>query len=167
FSSKTLLWLLAIEDVVLPWVSYREMVKALRYGRRNTLDVTVYRLYKKGWIKFIDKQGERFVKLTKGGQIEALLAKARMPQPKVWDGKWRIVFFDIPESSKDKRNLLRSLLKKNDFRKLQASAYVSPYPLNREAIRYLTETNLKEFIRIVKVEEIDDDKDLRKMFSLK
>ena len=114
-----------------------------------------------------DKNSKRFIKLTQNGQIEALLAKAKLVQkPKIWDGKWRLIVFDIPESSREKRDLLRMLLKKNNFYKLQASVFISPYPLNREAIQYLRETKLNEFIRILKVEEIDDDRDLKRHFGL-
>ena len=31
------------------------------------------------------------------GELEVLLAKVRAPKPKVWDGKWRVLVFDIPE----------------------------------------------------------------------
>lgn len=168
-ASKILIWCLAVGDLARPFIDRRVLVRKMLYGntRRNTFDVTIYRLYQRGWIKFEDKNGKRFLKLTKNGQIEALLAKARMPEIVAWDGKWRILFFDIPESTKESRNLLRGLLKRAGFRKLQASAYISPYPLNREAINYLKQTHLIEYIRIAKVEEMDDDKDLRKMFSLK
>ncbi len=75
--------------------------------------------------------------------------------------------FDIPESSKSKRSLLRRLLKKNNFCKLQASVYINPYPLNREAVEYLKETGLIEYIRILKVEELDNDIELLKKYGLK
>ena len=67
----------------------------------------------------------------------------------------------------DKRNLFRSLLYKNGFLKLQHSVYISPYPFNREAVKYLKKTGLISFIRMLKVEEMDDDKDLKKKFDLK
>ena len=50
---------------------------------------------------------------------------------------------------------------------MQQSVYVSPYPLNRAAVSYLEETKLIGYIRILKVEEIDNDKDLKKHFGLK
>src|ERR1700682_3536619 len=100
------------------------MKKAVKYGRRKTLDVALYRLWKKGWIKYVDKEGERFLKLTRHGEIEALLIKTYFPPQMEWDGKWRMFIFDIPESAKEKRDVLRKLLKKNSFKKLQASVYV-------------------------------------------
>jgi CRISPR-associated endonuclease Cas2 len=88
-----------------------------------------------------------------------------MEIPEVWDGKWRFVFYDIPEDSKDKRQLFRKLLKRNGYQKLQASVFVNPYPLNREALDYLKKTGLINYIRIVRVDEIDDDSNLLKKFN--
>ena len=74
--------------------------------------------------------------------------------------------FDIPEGSRDKRDKLRRLLQRSKFVKLQASVFISPFVLNREAISYLKRTGLIDYIRILRVDEIDDDKILRKHFSL-
>ena len=127
----------------------------------------VYHLQRQGWVKIVENNDERFIKLTKNGEIEALLAKARMPRHiKRWDGKWRVIMFDIPEDSSPKRDMFRRLLKKNGFIQLQASVFISPYALNREAIKYLQETGLINYIRILKVEEMDSDLALRKKFKL-
>ena len=121
----------------------------------------------RGAIEFVKKGDRKYLKLTPKGELEVLLAKARSPKPLVWDGKWRVVVFDIPEDFKLERNRFRRLLMINNFKKLQHSVYVSPYPFNREAISYLKETGLIKFIRIMKVEEMDSDKDLKKKFNLK
>lgn len=128
----------------------------------------VYHLRRQKWVSVVKRDGERFIKLTKAGEIEALLAKARLPQARAarWDGKWRLVIFDIPEAASPRRDLLRRLLKKDGFLKLQSSVFISPSPLNREAIEYLKETGLIGYIRILKVEEMDSDLDLRKKFNL-
>jgi len=128
---------------------------------------TIYSLKKQKLIREISRNGKRFYKLTSKGQLELLLRKAIMEKPLKWDGLWRIIIFDIPEDFRDKRNLLRSLIKKNGFIKLQASVFISPYPLNREAISYLKQSGLISYIRIIRANEIDDDRDLRKKFGLK
>jgi phenylacetic acid degradation operon negative regulatory protein len=138
------------------------------YGRSySSYKNTVYNLKKRGVVDIISKDGKRFLKLTKKGELEVLLAKARLPIGGNWDGKWRIIIFDIPEDAKLLRDQLRGLLKRNNFKKLQASVYINPYPLNREAVSYLKQTGLLEYIRIIKVEEMDEDRDLKKKFSLK
>jgi len=128
---------------------------------------SVWKMQKRGVVKVISKNGNKFLTITKKGELQVLLEKARLPGKKIWDGKWRLVMFDIPESSKDKRSVFRSLLKSNNFYKLQASVYISPFPLNREAIRFLQESMLIGYIRILRVDEMDNDKNLKKRFGLK
>jgi len=127
---------------------------------------SIRRMRQRGLITIVEKNNQKFIKLTSDGQLKALLDKARFPAEKRWDGKWRLFMFDIPEDSKEKRSLLRFLLKQNGYCKLQASVYISPYPLNREAILYLNNSGLRSYIRILKVEELDYDKDLLKRFNL-
>ncbi|MCL5666400.1 MAG: CRISPR-associated endonuclease Cas2 [Patescibacteria group bacterium] len=150
-----------------PYESMYHFAKRLKEMKRRQFCSSVWQMERQGLIEIVKKNNTKFIKCTKKGQLEILLKKAVMKKPSVWDGKWRIVVFDIPEESKAKRNLLRWLLKKNGYNKLQASVYINPYPLNREAIKYLQETKLIDFIRIIKVEEMDNDTDLRKKFNLK
>jgi DNA-binding transcriptional regulator PaaX len=150
-----------------PYESMYHFAQRLREVKRQQFTNSIWQMQRQGLIKIITKNNQKFIQCTKKGQLEILLRKAIMQKPHVWDGKWRVVIFDIPEDSRDKRNQLRSLLKKNDFIKLQASVFVSPYPLNREAVKYLQETGLIDYIMFLKVEEMDNDKDLRKQFGLK
>ena len=170
-TSKILMSLLAAGDMFL--VTPRELRRRLLLGQilgdgKNFAQFVHY-LAKKGFINYVDKNNERFIKLTQKGQLEALLAKARLPPEYKadWDGRWRLIIFDIPEESRDKRNLFRELLKRNSFVKLQASVFISPYALNREAIIYLRQSGLMKYIRILLIQEMDDDGDLRKKFNLK
>ena len=133
--------------------------KSLRRARHH--------LKSRGLVEEVSIKGKKFLKLTAKGELELLLKKAGITKTKVWDGKWRMVVFDIPESAKIQRNFFRQLLKQNNFVRLQNSVFVSPYPLNREAIAYLKQSGLMEFIRLAKVEEFDADQDLKAKFELK
>jgi DNA-binding transcriptional regulator PaaX len=138
---------------------FRRLTKSAYY---SILD----QMGKSGSIEIINRNGERFVKITSKGQLELLVEKARAPLKGKWDGKWRLVLFDIPIAANKSRDKLRRLLKSNNFYKLQGSVFISPYPLNREAIIYLKATGLIEFIRILRVDEFDDDSKLKKHFKL-
>lgn len=128
---------------------------------------TIHDLKKRGLIKITAKNSQKFLEITKDGKLEVLLLKSILQGTrKRWDGKWRVIMFDIPEETRHLRNQLRSLLYRYGFTRLQASVFINPYPLNREAIAYLKETGLIEFIRILKVEEMDTDSDLRKKYHL-
>lgn len=75
-------------------------------------------------------KGKRVVLSAKG---ERRLAQLDLRQyqwscPKVWDRKWRIIVFDVPELTKVNRNMLRLELKRRHFYQLQRSVFVTPYP---------------------------------------
>lgn len=153
----------------IPYLYERPYAFINRYRKweRKSYSSALADMKKRGLIKIFEENGKKFVECTKKGQLQALVSKAILPREQKWDGQWRLIIFDIPESSREKRDELRWLLKKNNFTKLQASVFISPNPLNREAIIFLKKTGLQQFIRILRVAEIDDDKDLKKRFNLK
>jgi phenylacetic acid degradation operon negative regulatory protein len=139
--------------------------KQIMISRKQFSD-NVWQLKRRKLVKVIKKNSKQFLEITKKGELEILLRKAHINNNHPWDGKWRVLTFDIPEESHDQRDRLRGLLKKNNFVKLQASVFVHPYALNREAIYYLKQSGLYKYIRIMKVEEMDNDSDLKKKFNL-
>lgn len=54
-----------------------------------------------------------------------------------WDGKWRIVGFDIKEAERSLRNVLRQSLKLSGFGMLQKSLYISPLPVESAVEEFL------------------------------
>lgn len=140
--------------------------KQLRHASKQSYSTAILRLKGRGLIKVVKKGDRKFLVLTSHGELEKLILKSRLDKPAFWDGKWRIIIFDIPEDFRDKRDLLRGLLKNNGFIKLQASVFINPYPLNREAVAYLQQAKLMPYIRIIRVDEMDNDLDLKKKFHL-
>ncbi len=147
-----------------------EGTEAWRYKQmslpKKKLYDNIWQMKNNGLVKIVKIKNKQFLKLTEKGQLETLLEKAKLQNKIKWDGKWRFVIFDIPEDFRDKRNQLRGLLKRGGFKKLQASVFVSPDALNREAVKFLKQTGLIRYIRIIKAEEMDDDGDLKKLFGL-
>ncbi len=141
-------------------------LKKLKQIKRADFTRAVWRMQKQKLLRVVKKGNNKSLMLTQEGQLLILISKAKNIAVKAWDGIWRLIIFDIPEDFRDKRDQLRWLLKRNGFVKLQASVFISPYPLNREAIKYLKETKLISFIRILRVDEMDDDEDLKKKFNL-
>lgn len=72
-----------------------------------------------------------YLRLTRSGRAKAssqkLDASSSLLNP-LWDGKWRVVILDLPESRKDEREALRYLLKKAGFVCLKNSVWISPFP---------------------------------------
>src|SRR6185503_5238760 len=94
------------------------------------------------------------------------IANYKLPRPKRWDRKWRIVIFDINEKKRKLRDQIRNLLVSLGFIRLQNSVWV--YPYDCEDIIWLIKSNVgvgKDILYLI-VDEIENDKHLLKSFGL-
>jgi DNA-binding transcriptional regulator PaaX len=112
--------------------------------------------------------GSTTLTLTDKGKLRALTFHFQdmRVSDKDWDGKWRIVVFDVPEKLRFGRNALRAKLKALGFYELQKSVLVFPYECEQE-IEFIVEFfNMRRFVRFCRVEYIDNEVHLRKVFRL-
>lgn len=87
-------------------------------------------------------------------------------KPKRWDGVWRIVTFDIPESKKSARNALRSKLKELGFRQLHKSVFIYPYPCLSE-VQFIEEIFMVgPYINFIEAKKVEGDEWLKSEFNL-
>ena len=88
-----------------------------------------------------------------------------IPRQNPWDGKWRMVFFDIPTSHKA-RNIFREKLISMGFFQMQKSVYVNPFPCAKQ-IKFLREVyEIPDSVKLAVIEHLENDEDLRKFFRL-
>lgn len=107
--------------------------------------------------------------LTEKGKEEAkrlsLLGNSiKFEKPKKWDKKWRIVIFDIPEKSKNFRNILREHLYELDFLKLQHSVFVSPYPFEEQILELVRIYSAQRYVRVITAQKIDNEAYVKRHF---
>lgn len=136
---------------------------------RHRVKYEVERMKKRGWVIEAEKQGKKFLKLTKKGRLAALNRRISVLQKatkKQWDGRWVMAVFDIPEKGREERDTIRRVLKSVGFYPLQKSVYVYPYETPKELTDYLNDAKLLRFVRFAQVERMDDAHDLKKHFSL-
>lgn len=81
------------------------------------------------------------------------------------DGVWKIILFDIPETKRQVRNVLRSKLTSLGFKKWQNSIWISPFTLAPEIEDELNQLAKHFFIRLMKTTDINVTDDLEKMFA--
>jgi len=87
--------------------------------------------------------------------------------PEKWDGKWRMVLFDIPNNKNKARSALRFHLQELGFFIYQRSVFVHPYSC-KKLIDFLTEYyGIREYVRYVVVESLDNELHLKLHFNLK
>jgi phenylacetic acid degradation operon negative regulatory protein len=72
-------------------------------------------------------------RLTEAGRLEAI--GGRDPEAcwqRHWDGRWRLILFDVPEARRGARLRLRRYLRDRGFGYLQNSVWISPNPVNEQ-----------------------------------
>lgn len=116
----------------------------------------------------VSKNGRVRVELTRKGKKRFLALKIEnieIKKPKRWDGKWRIVVFDIPERYKTARDALRQKLKQLGFFRIQKSIWVYPFPCKDE-IDFICEFfGVEEFVLLWTV-TLEGDIYLQRHFRL-
>ena len=85
---------------------------------------------------------------------------------KKWDGKWRVVIFDVWEKAREKRDSLRYEIKHFGFIQLQRSVWIYPYECADFIELLKTDLSFGKNIRYMVVQKLDHDDKLRKYFKL-
>lgn len=121
-------------------------------------------------------EDDRSYELTPAGEYAALKASIRKEFTEAenkelrispeWDGRWRIVFFDVPESKRPLRDYLRNVLKRHGFREFQRSMWIYPHKLPKFMLKLFDDPQLRRYARVVTTYDIDYDEDLRRLFKL-
>ena len=133
-------------------------------------DQIIKRLNKQKYIEVKENDDDTTtIKITRNGMIRALTYKLDsmiLRKPEKWNGKWRVVIFDIPNNYRRIRDIFRGRLLQLGLYKLQESVYVSPFPCFDE-IEFLRELYGVAFtVKYLLVEKIEDDEFLRNWFGL-
>lgn len=153
---------------------YFRVVKEIRTEwraiNRRVLNQAIQSLYHSKLVETKDnRDGTLTLVLSKEGKQLALtydLENMKIKEPNHWDGKWRMVMFDVPEGIKRVRDTLRMHFKNMGFCEFQKSVFVHPYPCAEE-IEYIVEFyNARRHIRFVVATEIDNAIELKRHFRL-
>ena len=126
-------------------------------------------LYNYGYIDWKEKSnGACEVIITKKGISHAKLLdldNLTIDKPRKWDGKWRIVFFDIPEKKRKARNALREKLRDLGFCEMQKSVFVLPYECQDEINFVVSIFNIKPYVQYAEMTNPTNELKLRRIFN--
>jgi len=146
--------------------------KSKRYSKKQ-IENSIRNLKHRKLIEIIqEKDGQIKVQLSNRGKKrtrEFSISTLSIPKPKKWDGKWRILMFDIPSKPKiyDKaREALRKKIKELRFYQMQKSAWAYPYECEDEILLIAELYNIQKFIEIITVEKILHEQHLKKFFKI-
>ena len=108
--------------------------------------------------------------LTSAGKVHIqkidALERLTVKKPRRWDGKWRVVVFDIWERRRPVRDRLRYLLKKIGFQKIQHSVWVYPYDCEELLAFIRTELRVGGGVIYLIAEGIEHDRALKARFDI-
>ena len=122
-------------------------------------------LIKDGLLKYDGK----FIKLTPKGEIRLTMFEMKdweKSKPKKWDGKWRVLIFDIPEKRKGLREKVRNTLLSIGFSRLQDSVWLYPYDCEDFINLVKADFKIGKDLLYMIVDSIENDKHFRKQFNL-
>ena len=152
------------------WWILKQIPKEWRKENRQALERAINSLYISHLIQ--EKQnrdGTTTLVLSENGKHKTLrfnIDKMEIKKPAVWDKKWRIVMFDVPEKLKRLRDSLRLHFQEIGLIELQKSVLVFPYPCNKEIEFILEFYNARKHVRFILAEKIDNQLHLMKKFNL-
>jgi DNA-binding transcriptional regulator PaaX len=126
---------------------------------RYAINRTLKGLVESGLIESHFSGQNDYARLTPAGRKKVTTLKLESDTSLLpnWDGKWRMVLLDLPESRKSERESLRYLLKKAGFVCLKNSAWVSPFPFEHLFMSIKKDLGLTTEITILVTESIDQE----------
>ena len=126
-----------------------------------------FRRYK--FVRYSKEEKSDKYSLTKKGESRLqniVIDEIEIKNPKKWDGKWRLVMYDLPIRFKKARNAFRYKLKDLGFFQFQKSAWIYPYSCEGEILFVVDFFGVRKYIEILEVDKILDDKKLKAHFGL-
>jgi DNA-binding transcriptional regulator PaaX len=161
-----------------PKFGHRILPKLIKYAKykldkkkdnKRIYDI-FYRLKKEDLICFENRHGQLYISLTPEGKKKAgkyQIDDLEIKKPKKWDGKWRILIFDIENKKNIKREALRGKIKELGLFQLQKSVWVHPYSFYNEVNLLRQFFGLsKDEMKIIIASEIEDDHLVKSHFHL-
>lgn len=122
-----------------------------------------------GYIDVKERGDELKLTLKDYGHEKALkysIEDIKIIEPAVWDKKWRMVIFDIPESKRPARNIFKAKLDEMGFAQIQKSAYIHAFPCHNEIGYMRSLYSLEPYIRLAVLDKLEGDDALRKRFGV-
>src|SRR3989344_1786587 len=135
-------------------------------GRRQSeiIKASRERLLKKGCLTITDGR----LRLTPKGQglyLRLQLKHASIVQPRRWDGRWRVLIFDVPEYRKTQRDLIRRTLLSIGFVRLQDSVWLYPYDCEDFIVLLKANVHIGKDVRYMIVDSLENDIEFCRLFN--
>ncbi|MDO8622004.1 MAG: hypothetical protein Q7R80_02135 [bacterium] len=142
------------------------------WRQRGEVDRALRRLMRRGLVEETRRGRVVGFSLTDKGRTYLMrreLSHAEIVEPKKWDGKWRIVTFDVPEKRRHLRDSLRTHFQRLGLYPIQKSVWLFPYPCDDLVRLIKVDLDLGrsvQYFTVGKFEDREEEKDWRIRFDV-
>ena len=177
-ASKTLLVIIGVLGFVAVAAVTGNAIQLLKYTplmkksklKLYQINQNIKRLMDRGLIQIKEDRDYKYLEVTEIGK--KLLIKCELDglvkyKPLKWDGKYRLVIFDIGESNRKIRDDLRKMIRGFGFICLQKSVWVYPYPCKNIIDLLKNYLGITGEVIYMTIDKIEDDVWLKNIFHLK
>lgn len=140
-------------------IEEKKIRRAINNLEKNKI-ISLERIGENIYVKAINNNKPLIIKHS----IKALLDFKK--KRKIWEGKWFLVFFDVPEIQRNKRDYLRRFLKEIGFYPYQKSVYLFPYECEKEVSLIKKIVEGAKYMKYIIAEKIEDEEEVKKFFNL-
>lgn len=124
-------------------------------------------------VLYIEEKGDKAVAYLKDKGKERVLRYSLKKlldyklKKKKWEEEWFLVFFDVPETQRKKRDYLRKFLTQLGFCRYQKSVYIFPYECEGEIklIKKIIEGT--KYMKYIVAKKIEDEEKFKTFFKLR
>ncbi len=130
---------------------------------------TLERLDKQKLVKIEEEDGVQVVKITGAGQIRILkyaIDELAVEKPRIWNGRWTLVSYDIANSLKKQREILQEYLKAWGFYPLHESVFLHAYSCEKQVEFLRSYLGIRENVRMFSVSRIENDGVFKDFFGV-
>jgi len=147
-------------QIIKYFVPEDDIKRHYRYRANHSLK----KLITDGYVREKIVNGRKTFSLTIKGKLRYESLKER--KNKKWDGKWRIVSFDVYEKNRKKRDLLRRELQAYGFQMMHQSMWIYPYPCDEYVALLKSDLSFGKNVQYMLVDYVDMHIELKRMFDL-
>ena len=112
--------------------------------------VAVSRMMKQGLLQSERKGNKSYYKLTERGvsRVDEAARRIYKLDPHEWDGKWRVVMYNIPEEKRQVRDDFRKELQWSGFGNLSNGCWISPNNFEKEIHLLISKYKIEEYVQL-------------------
>lgn len=156
----------SVVDDANPFVSYAELRRRLHGSWEGRLGETISNLKRCGYLEVVEDKNAKVLRVTTKGKLKALLSPRLPDATAEWDGRWRLVAFDIEEERKKTRGVFREVLRSLGFQPLQKSLWIVPYDVSEELEKTIDLLRIVPNVDYFIADAITNEEGIKRRFDL-